>query len=131
MTRKQVAQRLGKSIATVRRLEGALQVLLAERAVVGGDALAVVRIGAGLGLAENERLLALIDLIHEELHAVGFALLDLDDLVEVLLLVALAAFGFTLISLSSGVYTYLSSVVEICLTSNGVKKPSLMPSFSE
>ncbi len=35
------------------------------------------------------------------------------------------------ITRSSGVYTYSSSVVEICFTLNGVRKPSLMPSFSE
>ena len=55
-----------------------------------------------LGGAENQRLLALIDRIHEELHAVGFALFDLDDLVEVLLLVAFACLGFALDELIIG-----------------------------
>ncbi len=73
------------------------QVLLAERAVVGGHALAIVRVLARLHLvdevahgqrvvlrgAEDQRLLALVDLLHEELHPVRFAFLDLDDLVEV------------------------------------------------
>ena len=58
------------------------QVLLAERAVVGGHALAVVRVVARLHLvdevahgqrvilrgAEDQRLLALVDLLHEELR---------------------------------------------------------------
>ena len=86
------------------------QVLLAERAVVGGHALAVVRVVARLHLvdevahgqrvilrgAEDQRLLALVDLLHEDLHAVRFALLDLDDLVEVGLRVALARLDLAL-----------------------------------
>ena len=33
--------------------------------------------------AEDERFLALVDLIHEDFDAVGFAFLDLDNFVEV------------------------------------------------
>jgi hypothetical protein len=33
--------------------------------------------------AEHERLLALVDRVHEQLHAVRLALADLDDAVEV------------------------------------------------
>ena len=61
------------------------QVLLAERAVVGRDPLAVVRVFAGLHLvdevahgqrmilrgAEHQRLLVLVDLLHEHLHPVA------------------------------------------------------------
>ena len=82
------------------------QVLLAQRAVVGRDPLAVVRVLARLHLvdqvahgqrvvlrgAEHQRLLVLVDLLHEQLHAVRFAFLDLDDLVEVGFRVALARF---------------------------------------
>ena len=73
------------------------QVLLAEGPVVRGHALAVVRLLARLHLvdqvahgqrvvlrgAEDQRLLALVDLLHEQLDPVRFAFLDLDDLVEV------------------------------------------------
>ena len=58
------------------------QVLVAQRAVVGRHALAVVRVGAGLHLvdqvahrqrvvlggAEDQRLLPLVDLLHEDLR---------------------------------------------------------------
>ena len=60
------------------------QVLLAQLAVVGRDALAIVRVLAGLHLvdevahgqgvglrgAEDQRLFVLVDLLHEQLHAV-------------------------------------------------------------
>ena len=73
------------------------QVLFAQLAVVGRHPLAVVRVVAGLHLvdevahgqrvvlsgAEDQRLLALVDLLHEDLHPLLLALLDLDDLVEV------------------------------------------------
>jgi hypothetical protein len=36
-----------------------------------------------LGCAEDQRLLILIDLLHENLHAVRLTFFDLDDLVEV------------------------------------------------
>ena len=39
--------------------------------------------GVILGRAEDQRLFALVDLVHEDLDAVRFAFLDLDDLVEV------------------------------------------------
>jgi len=68
------------------------QVLLAQLAVVGGHAHAVVGCGADLGLvdqvahqqgvllggAKHNRLFALVDAVHEQLHAVGLALFDLD-----------------------------------------------------
>ena len=50
--------------------------------------------GVVLGGAEDQRLLALVDLLHEQLDAVGLTRLDLDDLVEVVFGVALAAFDF-------------------------------------
>ena len=84
------------------------QMLFAERAVVGRDPLAIVRVFARLHLvdevahgqrvvlrgAEDQRLFVLVDLLHEELHAVRFAFLDLDDLVEVGLRVALSGSRF-------------------------------------
>ncbi len=92
------------------------EILFAELTIVGRDPLAIVRVGAGLGLvdevahgegvvlggAEDQRLLALIDLLHEELDAVGFTRLDLDDLVEVVFGVALAAFDFAFYHLVIG-----------------------------
>ncbi len=86
------------------------QVLVAEFAVVGSDPLAIVRVGAGLRLvdevahrqrvvlggAEDQRFFVLVDLLHEQLHAVGFTFLDLDDLVEVGFHIALAALHFAL-----------------------------------
>ena len=92
------------------------QVLLAERAVVGRHALAVVRVLARLHLvdevahgqgvvlrgAEDQRLLVLVDLLHEQLHAVRFAFLDLDDLVEVGFRVALAGLDLALDQLVVG-----------------------------
>lgn len=84
------------------------EVLLAESAVVGGDALAVAGVCAGfslvdevahgecvnLGGAEDQRLFPLIDLVHKELYAVFLAFLDLDDLVEVFLFVQASFFNF-------------------------------------
>src|SRR3989338_8309078 len=87
------------------------QELLAALAVVGSHAHAIVRIGAGalhlvdqvahrqrvrLVGAEHQRLLALVDRLHEQLHAIFFARLDLDDAVEVLLLVQLACLDLAL-----------------------------------
>jgi len=86
------------------------QMLFAEGAVVRRDPLAVVRVRARLHLvdeiahgqcvilcrAEHQRLLVLIDLAHENLDALLFALLDLDDLVEVRFVVEFAGLDFTL-----------------------------------
>src|ERR1035437_852324 len=86
------------------------QVLVAKFAIVRSNPLAIVRIGARLHLVdevahgqrmvlggtEDQRLLALVDLFHEQLHAVLFACLDLDDLVEVGFRVALSALHFAL-----------------------------------
>ncbi len=86
------------------------QVLVAEFTIVRGDPVAIVRIGARLHLidevahgqrmvlcgAEDQSFLALVDLVHEYLHAVRFAFLDLDDLVEVGFRVALSTFNFAL-----------------------------------
>ena len=83
------------------------QVLFAQFAVVGCDALAVVRVFArfqlvdevaheqsvGLVGAEHQRFFVLVDLLHEDLHTLFFALANLDDLVEVFFLVALASFN--------------------------------------
>ena len=90
-------------------LEGA-QVLLAQLAIVCGHALAVAWILAGLHLvdeiargqrmrlrgAEDQGLVVGLDLLHEQLHPVRLALPDLDDLVEVLFLVAPAGLDLTL-----------------------------------
>jgi hypothetical protein len=78
------------------------QVLLAERTVVGRDAVAVVGIAARLGLvdevahrqgvvlggAEDQRLLPLVDLVHEDPHPGRLPLADLDGPVELALRVA-------------------------------------------
>src|SRR5262249_125888 len=82
------------------------QPLLAQRTVVSRHANAVVRIAALLHLidqvanqrrmalrsAEHERLLALIDLVHEQLDPIAFALLDLDGPIELRLAIAAALF---------------------------------------
>ena len=84
--------------------------LVAEFAIIGGDPLAIVRVRARLHLvdevahgqrmvlrgAEDQRFFPLVDLVHEQLHAVRFALLDLDDLVEVGFRIALPGFDFAL-----------------------------------
>src|SRR6185437_10720298 len=86
------------------------QMLLAERAVIGGDALAVVRVLARLHLvdeiahgehvilrrAEDQRLFLLVDRSHEDFDALLLALLDLDDPVEVAFGVAPAALHLAL-----------------------------------
>jgi len=46
--------------------------------------------GMGLGRTEHQGLLILVHLLHEDLHPVGFPLLDLDDPVEVRLGVPLS-----------------------------------------
>jgi hypothetical protein len=84
-----------------------------------------------LGGAEHQRLLALVDLAHEDLRRGSLALLDLDDLVEVLLLVALAGLD---LALDHGVVGRVDVLVQRggdLLDRNGVRKPSLMPSLSE
>ena len=67
-----------------------------DSAVVGSNAMAVVGVFAGFHLidevangegvvlrrAEDERFFALVDLLHEEFDAVGFAFLDFDDLLK-------------------------------------------------
>ena len=77
-------------------LEGA-EVLFAKFAVIGGNADAVVGVGADfylvdevadgegvvLGGTKNEGFLVLVNFCHEELDAVLFALFDFDDAVEV------------------------------------------------
>src|SRR5216683_959793 len=61
--------------------------LITQRAVVGGDALTIVRVLAGFHL---------VDLLHEDLYAVPFAFLNLDNLVEIGLGVEFAGFDFAL-----------------------------------
>ena len=84
--------------------------LVAERAVGGGDPLAIVWVLARFRLvdefthgkrvilccAKNQRLFVLVYLLHEQLHAVRFSFLDFDDLVEVGFRVALTGFNLTL-----------------------------------
>jgi len=91
-------------------------VLLAERTVVGRHPLAVVWICASLHLidqiahrqrmvlsgAEDQRLLLLIDQVHEELDPVRFPFLDLDDLIEVRFGVTLPGFDLPLDQLVVG-----------------------------
>ena len=93
------------------------QILLAHLAIVGGHALAVVGIGTRLHLinqiahrermilcsAKHQRLLVLVDLVHDELHPMGLTLLDLDDRIEVLLFIPLPATTSPSMSWSSGV----------------------------
>ena len=78
--------------------------LFAHFTIVGRNAVAIVGVGTGLALidqvahgqgmllrgAEHQGLLALVDLVHEELHPVGLTLLDLDDPIEIRLGVPLA-----------------------------------------
>ena len=79
-------------------------------AIVGGDPVAIVRVFARLHLvdqvahgqrmilpgAEDERLLLLVNQIHEEPHPVLLAFLDLDDLVKILFHVQLPGFNLAL-----------------------------------
>ena len=81
-----------------------------------GDALAVIRVLAGLHLidqvahrqrmvlrrAEDQRLLILVDLFHEQLHAVRLAFLDLDDFVEIRFRVTLPGLDLALHQLVIG-----------------------------
>ena len=52
--------------------------------------------GMILGGAEDDGFFVLVDLIHEDLHALGFAFFDLDDAVEIGFLVDLARLRFHL-----------------------------------
>lgn len=90
-------------------LEG-LQVLLAERTIVGRHAVAIIRVAAGLHLvdevahhqrvilggAEDQRLLLLVDQLHEELHPMRLALPNDDGPVELAFGVALAGNDFAI-----------------------------------
>lgn len=51
---------------------------------------------------EDKRLFFLVDLFHEQLHAMSFAFFDLDDLVEVVFLEVIADFDLTLNQLVIG-----------------------------
>ena len=76
--------------------------LLTERALIGGDAHAVIGVGADLRLVdqiphsqrvglrgtEDEGLLMLVNRLHEELDAVVLAFPDFDDAVEIVFGVA-------------------------------------------
>src|SRR3990167_4442718 len=78
------------------------QPLLAQRAIMRSHSLAVVGVGALLDLVDqvahgqrmglrgtkDDGFFFLVDLVHEDLDALLLALLDLDDLVEILLFVA-------------------------------------------
>ena len=71
--------------------------LLTQRTVVGRHPLAIARVGAGLHLvdkvahgqrmvlggAEHQGLFMLVDLLHENFDPMGFAFLNLDNLIEV------------------------------------------------
>ena len=46
--------------------------------------------------AKYNRLFILVDLLHEQLNTMSFALLDLDDLVKVPFFVSLTSFNFSL-----------------------------------
>ena len=85
------------------------QILLSQLTIIGGDPVAVVGIIAAFHLidqipycqsvflsgAENQRLLVLMYLAHEQLDALLLPLLDFDDFVEVLLHIALPCFYLT------------------------------------
>lgn len=100
-------------------LKGA-EVLFAEVAVVGGDADAVVRVGAdfvlvnqvadgqgvGLGGAEHQGLFILVDQLHEEPDPVAFPLFDFDDAVEV-------GFGVGAIALHFSFHHVIVGAVEV------------------
>ena len=89
-------------------LEGP-QMLFAQHPVVGRNPLAVIRVGTGFHLVdevpyhqsmglvgtEDQRLLPLVDLRHEDFYPLLFPFLDLDDLVEVGFLVPLARLDLT------------------------------------
>lgn len=91
--------------------------LLAQCTVVGRHPLAVIRVATGLQLVdevahrqrvilsrtENQRLLPLIDLRHEDFDPLLLPLLYLNDPVEVGFLVALARLISPSTSVSSGV----------------------------
>jgi hypothetical protein len=86
------------------------EMLVAEFAIVSGDPLAIVWVCARLHLVdevahresmvlcctENQRFFALVDLLHEQLHPVRFAFLDLYDLVEIGFRITLSGFNFAL-----------------------------------
>ena len=86
------------------------QVLLADLTIVGGHAGTVIRMLAVLNLvdevanregmvlrgAEDQRLLGLVDLFHEDLHALLLTFPNLDDPIEVVFPVALAFLDLTL-----------------------------------
>ena len=86
------------------------EMLLAQGPIVGGDTLAVVGIGVGfvlvdeitngkgvlLGGAKDQGFLPLIDHPHEQLDAVLFTLLDLDNAVEIGFGVGFAGFDITI-----------------------------------
>ena len=119
--------------------------LVTDRPLIGGDAHAIVGVFARLHLvdeiahhermrlrrAENERLFVLIDLVHEELHAIPLALRDDDDAIEITLDVSLARHDFPF---DDRVVRRIGVVIDRrrdLLTLNGVRKPSLIPSLSE
>ena len=83
-------------------------------------------------VAQNTSVFSLlVDLLHEQLHAVRLALLDLDDLVEVGFRVALAGLDLALDQLVVGRVDVLVERRGNLLHLEGVRKPSLMPSLSE
>ena len=89
------------------------EMLVAEFAIVCRDPLAIIRIVARFHLidevthgecvilrgAEDQRFLFLVDLVHEQLYAVRFALFDLDNFVEVGFGIAFPRFNFALYNL--------------------------------
>jgi len=125
-------------------LQGA-QPGVAQLTALGRDPLAVVGIGAAVELvnqitncqgvvlvgADHQGFLALVDLSKKDCYPLLFALLVLDDLVEV-------GFGLELASFDLTFHHYVSGGIDVfieggltCLTRKGVRKPSLLPSFRE
>src|ERR1035438_2727014 len=81
--------------------------MITEFTIVSGDSLAIIRVRTRFHLvdevahgqrmvlrgAKDQRLFSLADLLHEQLYAVRLALLNLDDLIEILLRIAFPGFN--------------------------------------
>src|SRR4051812_8191514 len=84
-----------------------------------------------LGSAKNKCLFILVDLLHEQLHSVCFALLDFDDLVKVSFGITFAGFNLTFDQLVVGSIDIFVEGLRDLLYLERRQKPSLMPSLSE
>jgi hypothetical protein len=119
--------------------------LIAKRAIVRGHANTVAWVLARLHSvdqvtnrervflrrAKNKGLLALIDRFHEQSHAVFFALLDLDDAIEISFDVTPAFLGDAFDQLVIGGVDVIIERGGDLLDLEGGQIPSLIPSFRE